>query len=394
MRLGRRDCFANAPCNLLVLVAIISLLVGCTKTPVQKIPELEGLSYSHTLPLEYAMAFRADFYEKPSTDGSVQSPFILLTVLNSDRYLLVPENQNAPQNLPAEIKIINLPVKNAYLAASSAMSLICAFDSLESIKFSAIQKKDWHIEAPAHAMENGSFLYAGKYNSPDFELLLKENCPLALESTMIYHNPQILEKLESLGITVFVDKSSFEEHPLGRLEWIKLYGLLFGKSDEANAFFDRQIEKLNLDAESEKTEIEPKTVTFFYITANGMVVIRGSDDYIVKMIELAGGKYAFSQTRKSKSPSVQISMEQFYAQSANADILIYNSAIDNSIDSVQELVQKNPLFAEFKAVKEGQVWATGKYLYQATDRIGDMILDLRKIVDGRGEATLFLEKVE
>ena len=385
MMLRRRDCFANAPCNLLVLVAIIPLLVGCTKTPAQKIPELEGLSYTHTMPLEYATAFRADFY----SDG-----FTLLTIQDSDRYLLMPENKNAPKNLPSEIKIINLPVQNAYLCASSAMSLICALDVLESIKFSAIQKKDWHIESPKYAMENGSILYAGKYNSPDFELLLKENSQLALESTMIYHSPQILEKLESLGITVFVDKSSYEEHPLGRLEWIKLYGLLFGKSDWANAFFERQIEKLNFTVESENAEFVPKIVTFFYITANGMVVIRGSDDYIVKMIELAGGKYAFPQTRKSKSPSVQISMEQFYAQSADADILIYNSAIDNSIHSVQELIDKNPLFAEFKAVKEGQVWATGKYLYQATDRIGDMILDLQKIVGGIDEKTEFLEKID
>jgi hypothetical protein len=37
---------------------------------------------------------------------------------------------------------------------------------------------------------------------------------------------------------------------------------------------------------------------------------------------------------------------------------------------------------------------TGKYLYQATDRIGDMILDLRKIVTGNTEKMIFLERVE
>lgn len=362
------------------------IFISCEKKGSQTLPEIEGLAFDHRIPLEYATAFRADVY----SDGADE--FVLLTILDSDRYLLIPENRSTPENLSSEIKTINLPVQNAYLCASSAMSLISRLGAIDSIRFSAIQKKDWNIEEPLRAIENHSLFYAGKYNSPDFELLLKENCPLAIESTMIYHTPAIMEKLESLGITVFVDKSSFEEHPLGRLEWIKLYGLLFGKADEAKSFFDRQVEKLDIDS-----DFEPRTskkVSFFYITATGMVVIRGSDDYIVKMIELAGGKYAFTETRKSRSPSVQISMEQFYAMSADADILIYNSAIDNSIHSRQELIEKNPLFKEFKAVKTDDVWATGKYLYQATDRIGDMILDLRKIVDGRGEETLFLERVE
>ena len=375
------------------------LFFSCTKKNAETIIEIDGLAFDHAIPLEYATTFRADAY-KSLKSGEAGGDYILLTVSESDRYLLVPQNSFVPENLLQEVKIINLPVQNAYLCASSAMSLICATGSIDSIRFSAIQKKDWFIEETVRAMENGQIQYAGKYNAPDFELLLNENCPLAIESTMIYHTPQILEKLESLGITVFVDKSSYEEHPLGRLEWIKLYGLLFGKFDEAKSFFERQAEKAGRASEdnqafraNEDGLENAKKISFFYVTPNGMIVIRGSDDYIVKMIELAGGKYAFPSTRKSKSPSVQISMEQFYAQAADSDILIYNSAIDNSIRSIQELIEKNPLFEEFKAVKGGDVWVTGKYLYQATDRIGDMILDLQKIIDGSGEETVFLERV-
>lgn len=125
-----------------------------------------------------------------------------------------------------------------------------------------------------------------------------------------------------------------------------------------------------------------------------MVVIRGSEDYIVKMIEMAGGEYAFKNTRKSSSPSVTISMEQFYAQCASSDILIYNSSIDNTLHSKADLLSKSPLFADFKAVQNDEIWMTGKYLYQATDRIGDMILDLRAIITGQTEQMSFLERVE
>lgn len=57
---------------------------------------------------------------------------------------------------------------------------------------------------------------------------------------MINHVPEVREKLEELGIPVLVDQSSYEPHPLGRTEWIKLYGALLGKEDEAERLFAEQ----------------------------------------------------------------------------------------------------------------------------------------------------------
>ncbi len=372
---------------LLPLFCFLLSLSSCKKAPPKSNSplEIEGLSYEKSLPIKYAKQLKIDAYN---------SGTFLVTVADTDRYLLLPQESAIPQNLPSEITIIRTPVTNAYLCASSAMALWARLASLDSIRFSAIQKKDWYIEEAALAMEEGRILYAGKYNAPDFELLLKEKCSLAIESTMIYHAPQIKEKLESLGIPVFVDKSSYEENPFGRVEWIKLYGLMCGKLDVADNFFQEELRKIeNYSAKSATYEKSSK-IAFFYITPNGLVVIRGKDDYIVKMIEMAGGIYAFPSTRKSSSPSVTISMEQFYAQCADADILIYNSSIDNSVHSMQDLRSKSPLFAEFKAVQGGSVWATGKYLYQATDSIGDMILDLKAIISGDDRSPEFLLRVE
>ena len=80
-------------------------------------------------------------------------------------------------------------------------------------------------------METRNLLYAGKYSAPDYELILSEGCDLAIESTMIYHNPEVKEQLQNFGVPVFVERSSYESHPLGRMEWIKVYGLLLGCPD-------------------------------------------------------------------------------------------------------------------------------------------------------------------
>ena len=89
-----------------------------------------------------------------------------------------------------------------------------------------------------------------------------------------------------------------------------------------------------------------------------------------------------------------MSMEEFYAAAADADYLVYNATIDNPIQSVDELVAKNELFEDFKAVQEGKVWCVGKYMYQATDIVGQLITDFHlMLTDGDEKDMTFLTKV-
>ena len=81
-------------------------------------------------------------------------------------------------------------------------------------------------------------------------------------------------------------------------------------------------------------------------------------------------------------------MEEFYTQAIDADYLVYNGTIDDPINSVDELLQKSELFADFKAVKEGNVWCTGKYLYQATDIVGELITDMNLMLTGGDESKM------
>ena len=236
--------------------------------------------------------------------------------------------------------------------------------------------------------------YAGKYSEPDYETLINGDCNLAIESTMILHTPKVQEMIEDLGIPVFVDYSSYETHPLGRTEWIKLYGAMLNKEDEAKAFFDEQAQVIEKLKGFENTE---KTVAYFYVNTDGSIVVRKSDDYIPSMIEIAGGRYVFKDLKNpdSNAPAVKLTMEEFYATAVDTDYLIYNGTIDGQVSSISELEAKSELFADFKAVKEGNVWYTGKNLYQATDTVGELIMDMHLMLTG-GDANqmTFLEKMQ
>jgi iron complex transport system substrate-binding protein len=210
---------------------------------------------------------------------------------------------------------------------------------------------------------------------------------------MILHSPEVKEKLEELGIPVFIDTSSNESHPLGRTEWVRLYGVLTGHETEAEAFFEEQ-EKVF--AQAENYTDTGLTVAFFSISSSGNVIVRATEDYIPRMIELAGGNYIFKDLlqKSGNSASVRLSMEDFYNTAKDADYLIYNATIENPVRSITELCGKSALLADFRAVQDGNVWQVQRSLYQSPDIAARMISDLRRMLTGQNTSEMtFLEQL-
>ena len=347
-------------------------------------PQIAGLTFTDITPLQYATCFTIYNYDQG---------YSLIDIPESGTYLVVPEGKDVPEGLDSDIVILQKPLDKIYLAATSAMALFDATGAIGNIRMSGAEASGWYIDNAVAAMNAGDIIYAGKYSAPDYETLIKEGCNLAIESTMIYHTPKVKEMIEDLGIPVLVDRSSYEDHPLGRTEWVKLYAALTDKQAEAEAFFNDQAKVIEELKDFPNTG---KTVAFFYVNSNGAVVIRNPKDYIPKMIEIAGGQYAFADMKTDQTASsIQITMEQFFATAVEADYLIYNGSIDIPLTTMEDLIKKDQMFAEFKAVKEGNVWTTGKSFYQATDIVGQMIRDVNLMVtDGDQSGMTFLSKVE
>ena len=333
----------------------------------------DNLKIENSMDLSYATQFSVDYY----TGG-----YKLISVSDIGDYLLVPDGKNVPEGLPSDITVIDGTPKHAYLAATSGMDFIVKIGRLNNLSFSGTKEDGWYIPEAKQAMQAKTLAYAGKYNAPDVEQMLAGDCDLAIESTMILHNPEVKEQLEACGIPVIVEHSSYETHPLGRLEWVKFYGALFDAEDAAEQLFETETAK-TADVLNETPT--GKTVAFFYVTTNGGVNVRKSGDYVSKMIELAGGTcITFDDSDEENALSTMtIQMETFYEQAKDADYIIYNSTIDSELTCVSELLQKNALFADFKAVKEGHVYGTGKNMFQETTGYGTMIADMHAIFTGQ-----------
>ena len=334
-----------------------------------EIPQIPGLTYDHSMELDYATQFAVDYYN---------DDYAVITIAEEGEYLVVPEGASVPDGLDKSITVLQQPLDQIYLVATSAMDLFRAIDGIGSITLSGTDVNGWYIEEAKEALENGSMTYAGKYSAPDYELILSKGCDLAIESTMIYHSPDVREKLEEFGIPVLVEHSSYESDPLGRMEWIKLYAVLLDKEEEAEKYLKSQTDMLSDVLGAENTG---KTVAFFSINSNGYVTVRKTGDYISKMIELAGGHYIFQNLGNDNALStMNMQMEDFYAGACDADYIIYNSAIESELHSLDELLAKSSLLSDFKAVKNGNVWCTQKSLFQETTGISTMIADMHTML--------------
>lgn len=354
------------------------------------------LTYDHSMELSYAENFAVDYYE-----GGYK---LLTTRLNGDRILIVPKHQQAPKDAealvspsaegePGKLIVLQEPVKNLYLVASSVMDMFAQLDSMDAISMCGLKEEDWYIPAAKQAMKEGTLLYAGKYSQPDYELLLSQNCGMAIENSMIYHTPEVMEKLDEFGIPTLVEYSSYEEHPLGRVEWVRFFGALLDQEEKADQLFEKQKEALKRVEAEESTG---KTVAFFYITSNGLVQVRQSTDYIPKMIELAGGKYVFENLGDpdSRRSTVNLQLEDFYDGAQDADFLVYNTTIDRQVQTLEDLLKKCSLLKDFKAVKNHQVWCTAEDMYQQSMSAGNLIGDFHRMLTGDNEETRYLYRLE
>ena len=175
-------------------VTFCLMLAGCASQKQDTIEKRntdisKDLTYDHSMELEYAKQFAVDYY---------QDDYALVTIADDGKYLIVPEGESVPEDMDKDITVLQQPIQNIYLAASAAMDMFVATDALDAVRFSSLKADGWYIEEAKKAMEDGDIIYAGKYSAPDYEMILNENCGLAIENTMILHTPEVKEQMEKI----------------------------------------------------------------------------------------------------------------------------------------------------------------------------------------------------
>ena len=352
----------------IALLLSLMLLLSCAPALAETAPTAPAaLTITGSLELEYANQFSVDFCE---------GGYALITNSDGARFLTIPQGAEIPQGLDADIVPLQLPLSNLLISSTPTTSLINAIGALDAVTMTTQDYDGWYIDDVKAAMDAGKLAYIGSYKEPDFEVLTANPPPFSVFSTMIDSVPDVAEKLGELGIPVMRDTSTYEDHPLGRMEWIKLYGVLLGKEAEAQAHFEAQ----KALVEGIGAQSTGKTVAMFYITSKGDLYTRKAGDYMVKMLELAGGEYALPQLKPGESGTQKIEAEEFYTEAGDADYIIYIWSMGGKPATMEAFLERSPILPDFKAVKDGNVWFTTPDYFQISDTLGAMILDINKML--------------
>lgn len=363
-----------------------SALADTKESPKAAEEDVDGeLVLDHEEELQYATEFKLTNYK-----GGYKK----FTVAYHDdkEFLIVPEGKKVPENLEGNVVVLQQPIDKITMNSTGMVSLIDAIGGLDHIATVGTEAKGWYLENVVNKLESGDIKYSGNYKEPDFEMLTAEGIQLEVDTTMAAGNPDILAKYDELGIPYFIESSSKEGSPLGRVEWVKLFGALMGLEDEAKTYFDEQVKKVEAVTSADKTD---KTVAMFYISSGSdKVYARNGGDYMAAMIGMAGGNYIMADVEPDKTGNSATTFEDVYSRCVDADYVFYvNFAL--KYESLDDMVEYNPLFGDFKAVKEGNVYVTSPDFTQSTAAIAGIIEDMHAVLnDSSVETTHSLIKLK
>lgn len=279
------------------------------------------------------------------TEVAVRNPWDTLRVLQ--RYILVPKDSVLPANLP-DGTIIRTPVRNALVYSTVHAALISELGAGESIggvcgaeyiNDSTLQRR----------LAEGSLANCGMSQNPDIERIIKLRPEIIMLSP--YENNDRYARVSELGIPLVECADYMEDSALGRAEWVRLYGLLFGHRDDSEKMFkDTETEYLHLRDLANSVDSQPSVILD---QRYGQVwYVPGSQSLMNGLIKDAGGKNPFESYGKG---SVPLAPERVLAEAHDADVWFvrYNQESEKSLN---ELAKDAPVNSRFKAYKNGNVY--------------------------------------
>ena len=206
-------------------------------------------------------------------------------------------------------------------------------------------------EKVRNLIDAGKIKELGSNQSLNTEVILDLQPDVIMGYGLDNKNPT-LENLEKNGLKVILNGDWNEQSPLGKAEWIKLFGVLFGKEKQANEIFNSIEKSYNETLKLvEKTKVKP-TVLSGSLYEDKWYLPQG-ESWGAKFITNANGNYLWAKTKGTGSLS--LSFEKVYSLAKNADIWFMDQ-----YTSLEEIKNANPHYSQFKAFKTKNIYSFSK----------------------------------
>ena len=354
--------------QVILFIFLLALLSSCGgKSKTASVIEAE-----EAIPLRYAENLSLSATED-YTIARLRNPWDTTRILHT--YVLVDKEKSLPADLP-EGTLVRTPLSKAVVYSSVHCGLLNQIGALKSIG-GVCDLKYIKLQEVQDGCRTGSIADVGNGMNPDIEKIIDLHPDAIMLSP--FENSGGYGRVEKLNIPIIECADYMETSALGRAEWMRFYGLLFGKKAEADAMF-ASIERNYKDLQELVKPISFAPSVMCDLKTSSTWYTPGGNSTIAKLYSDAGANYIFREDTHSGSLPYPFEVIFEKGQQTNFWLIRYNQPVDKTYG---ELEKEFAPYAGFRAFKERNIYGCNTNrvpFYEETPFHPDWLLkDLIKI---------------
>ena len=330
-----------------VLMALLLMLSGCHRTR-----SAQTVTAGDTIPLRYAQNLTMVRF----ADGilvELKDPWHEGRILH--RYWLTEDSNSKPStlhtslsSLHSPLSSIKFPLQRSVVFNTAHASLIGMLNATDRIAGVA-DLKYMLLPDVQRRVQQGEIVDCGNSMSPDIEQIVSLHADAILLSP--FENSGGYGRLEKLGIPIIECADYMETSPLGRAEWMRFYGLLFGCSQQADSLFS-MVERAYCALRDSISTSAPLKILTERLTGSTWYV-PGGKSTMGRLIADAGATYAWADD--DHSGSLALSFETVLSKSGNADVWLMNTSSSQPF-TYESLAAEHHGYTQFKAFRDRNIY--------------------------------------
>lgn len=292
----------------------------------------------------YARGFEISRFDD-CTLVTLRNPWDTLKTLK--RYVLVERDKPLPDSLP-EGEIIRTPVERAVFYTTVHSSMVAQMGRIDAIK--GICEVQYVTDSLIlERIADGRIADIGLATAPNTEKIIDLNTELIIASPFENSGYGAAEKI---GIPIVEAADYMERHPLGRTEWGRFYGLLFGEGERADSIFFATSERYNhLKELAAKSTYRPRVLLERKYGASW--IIPAGDSYIGTIHTDAGADYVFREVEGNHN--VYLPFEVVLDKAYDVDLWLFK--YNTNHEFTYELLKDEYMpYSNFRPFKEKNIY--------------------------------------
>lgn len=261
-------------------------------------------------------------------------------------YILRKNKSKIPLDL-SQFPVIDVPLKSTIVTSTTIIPYLEQL-GVEN-KLIGFPHTDYISSKKTRTLiEKGKITNVGQNENLNIEKIIELN-PDVLVSFCVDNVNPTLKNLEKNGIKIIIQADWMEQTPLGKAEWIKLYGALFGKEKEANDIFNNIEKSYNEALALVQNQKNQPTVLLGSLYQDQWFVPNGNS-WLAYYMKDARGNYLWQHTEGTGS--TPLSFEKILEVAHTAD-----KWITSGFSSLSDMKKMNSNYAAFDAFKKGEVYS-------------------------------------